>query len=207
MLKRKVQADPFLVAPLLWLSLALRKAVYCYRKALARMLVRLAESRSRRACTLRMWQPLICAVPMKADNRPPQDQGPSIIPASKCKILLERCSLQLSHTAALHFQCYQLASRQAVIGIRPSSAPSCSRTGLRSPSIASRKTDRANSSGFTVVLPIDLSVSQASSNAASNTTSVGGSKQLLWKPRIAPPSVLRTIRAITEGLAQSSPSL
>jgi hypothetical protein len=77
----------------------------------------------------------------------------------------------------------QLASRQAVAGIRPSSASSCSRTGSRSPSIASRKTERANSSGFTVVLPIDLSVSHASSNAASNTTSVGGSKELLWKPR------------------------
>jgi uncharacterized protein YbjT (DUF2867 family) len=67
---------------------------------------------------------------------------------------------------------HQLASRQAVAGIRPSRAPSCSRTGSRSPSIASRKTERANSSGFTVVLPIDLSVSHASSNAVSSTTSV-----------------------------------
>jgi hypothetical protein len=33
----------------------------------------------------------------------------------------------------------------------PSSAPSCSRTGSRSPSIASRNTERANSSGFTVL--------------------------------------------------------
>jgi 'Cold-shock' DNA-binding domain len=84
----------------------------------------------------------------------------------------------------------QLASRQAVAGIRPSSALSCSRTGSRSPSIASRKTERANSSGFTVVLPFDLSVSQASSNAVSNTASVGGSKELLWKLRIVPPSTL-----------------
>jgi hypothetical protein len=84
----------------------------------------------------------------------------------------------------------QLAWRQAVAGIRPSSAPSCSRNGSRSPSIASRKTERASSFGFTVVLPIDLSVSQASSNAVSNTTSVGGSKELLWKPRIVPPSTL-----------------
>jgi hypothetical protein len=35
-----------------------------------------------------------------------------------------------------------------------------------------------------------LSVSQASSNAVSNTTSVGGSKELLRKPRIVPPSTL-----------------
>jgi hypothetical protein len=35
----------------------------------------------------------------------------------------------------------------------------------RRPSMASRKTHRANSSGFTVVLPTDLSVSHASSNA------------------------------------------
>ena len=85
----------------------------------------------------------------------------------------------------------QLAS-PTVAGIRPSSAPSCSRTGSRSPSIASRTTERANSSGFTVVLPIDLSVSHASSNAVSNTTSVGGSKELLRKPRIVPPPTTRT---------------
>jgi hypothetical protein len=41
---------------------------------------------------------------------------------------------------------------------------------------------------LTVVLPIDLSVSQASSNATSNTTSVDGSNEALWKPRIIPPS-------------------
>jgi hypothetical protein len=35
-----------------------------------------------------------------------------------------------------------------------------------------------------------LSVNHASSKAVSNTTSVGGSKELLWKPRIVPPSAL-----------------
>src|SRR6266568_9400974 len=49
---------------------------------------------------------------------------------------------------------------------------------------------RANSSGFTVVLPIDLSVSHASSKAVSKSTSVGGSKELLWNPRMAPSSIV-----------------
>src|SRR6266705_823562 len=56
--------------------------------------------------------------------------------------------------------------------------------------MASRKTQRANSSGFTVVLPIDLSVSHASSKAVSKSTSVGGSKELLWNPRMAPSSIV-----------------
>jgi hypothetical protein len=87
------------------------------------------------------------------------------------------------------FNANQLASRQAVAGINPLSAPSCNRTGSRSPSVASRKTQRTNSSGFTVVLPIDLSVSHASSKAVSKSTSVGGSKELLWNPRMAPSSI------------------
>src|SRR5207248_8688813 len=57
----------------------------------------------------------------------------------------------------------------------------------RSPSIAKRNTARANSSGFTVLLPNDLSVSHASSKAASKSTSVCGSKEPLLKPRIAHP--------------------
>jgi hypothetical protein len=68
-------------------------------------------------------------------------------------------------------QCDRLAFRQAVAGIMLLSALSCSRTGSRSPSVASRKTQRASSSGFTVLMPIDLSVSHASSNAVSNSTS------------------------------------
>jgi hypothetical protein len=44
--------------------------------------------------------------------------------------------------------------------------------------MATRNTERASSSGLTVVLPIDLSVSQASSKAASKSTSVWGSKEL-----------------------------
>ncbi len=64
-----------------------------------------------------------------------------------------------------------LASRQAVAGSSPFSASSCSRMESRSPSMASRNTERASSSGFTVLLPIDLSVSQASSKAASKSTS------------------------------------
>src|SRR6202044_3001005 len=81
----------------------------------------------------------------------------------------------------------QPASRHDAFGINPFNAPSCSATGSRSPSMASRNTHRASSSGFTVVLPIALSVSQASSNAASRTTSVWGSKELLWNPRMARP--------------------
>jgi hypothetical protein len=42
----------------------------------------------------------------------------------------------------------QLASRQVVAGSSRSSAPSCNRTGSRSPSIAVRNTERASSSGF-----------------------------------------------------------
>jgi hypothetical protein len=57
--------------------------------------------------------------------------------------------------------------------------------------MASRKTHRANSSGFTVVLPIDLSVSHASSKAVSKTTSICGLKELLWNPRMAPSSIIR----------------
>jgi hypothetical protein len=54
----------------------------------------------------------------------------------------------------------------------------------------------------------NLSVSHASSKAASNTTSVGGSKELLWKPRIAPLlDLIRTICAISEASAQTWPSL
>jgi hypothetical protein len=86
----------------------------------------------------------------------------------------------------------QLASRQVAAGSSPSSAPSCNRTGSRSPSIARRNTPRANSSGFTVVLPIDLSVSQASSKAVSKSMSVGGSKELLWNPRMARPQSFHT---------------
>ena len=101
-------------------------------------------------------------------------------------------ALRLSHTRrstslTIGNQCDQPASRQPVVGIRPSSAPSCSRTGSRSPSIARRKTERANSSGFTVLLPTDLSVHHASSKAFSKSTSVCGSNELLWKPRIVPP--------------------
>src|SRR5262249_47185850 len=47
----------------------------------------------------------------------------------------------------------QLASRQVVAGSSPSSAPSCNRTGSRSPSIAVRN---ASSSGFTVLLSINI---------------------------------------------------
>src|SRR6266566_3675230 len=99
-----------------------------------------------------------------------------------------RCITDISYRA--EFNDSQLASRQAVAGINPLSAPSCNRTGSRSPSVASRKTQRANSSGFTVVLPIDLSVSHASSKAVSKSTSVGGSNELLWKPRMAPSSIV-----------------
>jgi len=56
--------------------------------------------------------------------------------------------------------------------------------------MASRSTQRANSSGFTVVLPTALSVSHASSKAASSTTSVWGSNELLWNPRMVPTSPL-----------------
>ena len=52
--------------------------------------VRLAE-KPRRACTLRMWQPLICGVPMKPGNRPPKIKRRQSIPARKCVILPERC--------------------------------------------------------------------------------------------------------------------
>jgi hypothetical protein len=48
--------------------------------------------------------------------------------------------------------------------------------------VASRKTHRANSFGFTVVLPIDLSVSHASLNAVSKTASVCGSKEFVVEP-------------------------
>jgi hypothetical protein len=51
-----------------------------------------------------------------------------------------------------------------------------------------------------------LSVSQASSNAVSNTKSVGGSKELLWKPRIVPPPNYGRFRAISERSAQTRPS-
>src|SRR5580704_2773577 len=81
----------------------------------------------------------------------------------------------------------QPASRHDAAGTRPLSAPSCSRTGSRSPSMASASTERASSSGFTVVLPIAFRVSHASSNAASRTTSVWGSNELLWNPRIDRP--------------------
>jgi hypothetical protein len=39
------------------------------------------------------------------------------------------------------------------------------------------------------LVPIDLSVSHASSKAVSKSTSVGGSKELLWNPRMAPSSI------------------
>src|SRR6516164_10559994 len=64
----------------------------------------------------------------------------------------------------------QLASRQLVAGSSRSSAPSCNRAGSRSPSIARLNTERASSSGFTVLLPTDLSVSHASSKAFSIST-------------------------------------
>ena len=86
----------------------------------------------------------------------------------------------------------QLASRQVVAGSSRSSAPSCNRTGSRSPSIAVRNTERASSSGFTVLLPTDLSVSHASSKAASKSMSVAGSKELLWNPRMARPQSFHT---------------
>jgi len=54
--------------------------------------------------------------------------------------------------------------------------------------MASRSTQRANSSGRTVVLPIAFNVSQASSKAASKMTSVWGSNELLWNPRMVPPA-------------------
>jgi hypothetical protein len=50
------------------------------------------EARSRRACTLRMWQPLICGVPMKPGNRPPKIKRRQLIPASKRVILPARCA-------------------------------------------------------------------------------------------------------------------
>src|SRR5262249_51069648 len=64
-----------------------------------------------------------------------------------------------------------------------------------------RNTERASSSGLTVLLPTDLSVSHASSKAVSKTTKVCGSKELLWKPRIAPPS------DFSKASAQTWPSL
>ena len=64
------------------------------------------------------------------------------------------------------------SARLAPGGSSRSSAPSCNRAGLRSPSIASRNTARASSSGFTVLLPNNLSVNHASSKAVSKSTSV-----------------------------------
>jgi hypothetical protein len=66
----------------------------------------------------------------------------------------------------------QLASRQVVAGSNRSNAPSCNRMGSRSPSIATRNTERASSSGFTVLLPTNLSVSHASSKAVSKSSRV-----------------------------------
>ena len=82
----------------------------------------------------------------------------------------------------------QLASRQDVGGIKPSIAPSCRRTGSRSPSMARRSIERASSSGLIDELPIALSVNHASSNAVSSTTSVCGSKRAVVEPVQAPPS-------------------
>src|SRR5262249_14326910 len=101
----------------------------------------------------------------------------------------------------------QLASRQPAADRSPSSAPSCNRMGSRSPSIAKRNTARASSSGFTVLLPTDLSVSHASSKAVSKSTRVWGSKAPLPKPRIAPPSTLIwTICMISGASSQSWPA-
>jgi hypothetical protein len=101
-------------------------------------------------------------------------------------------------------QCDQLASRQAVAGIRPSSAPSCSRTGSRSPSIASRKTERANSSGFTVVLPFDLSVSQASRRKPPPTPRASENRRSCCGNRALPHlDFLRMICVISEALVQA----
>src|SRR5215469_6558903 len=76
---------------------------------------------------------------------------------------------RLRHTLALPPR-DQLASRQLVAGSSRSSAPSCNRAGSRSPSIARPNTERASSSGFTVLLPTDLSVRHASSKAFSIST-------------------------------------
>jgi hypothetical protein len=84
---------------------------------------------------------------MKPDNRPPDTKRrQSIQPA---KVTPPR--LQVFGIMAVSKARGSACLRQAVAGNRPSSASSCSRTGSRSPSIASRKTERANSSGFTVV--------------------------------------------------------
>jgi hypothetical protein len=47
---------------------------------------------ARRACTLRMRQPLICGVPMKPNDRPPNAKRRQSFPVRKCVILLERCA-------------------------------------------------------------------------------------------------------------------
>src|SRR5262249_16797400 len=102
---------------------------------------------------------------------------------------IENPGLDIGKTArgalihSLKLKIIQPASRHVAAGTKPLSAPSCSRTGSRSPSMASASMLRASSSGFTVVLPIDFNVSHASSKAVSRTTSVWGSKELLWKPR------------------------
>src|SRR5215472_7418164 len=80
-----------------------------------------------------------------------------------------REAARLRHTLTLPAR-DQLASRQLVAGSSRSSAPSCNRAGSRSPSIARPNTERASSSGFTVLLPTDLSVSHASSKAFSIST-------------------------------------
>jgi hypothetical protein len=55
---------------------------------LSGMLVRLAEKLGpRRACTLRMWQPLICGVPHEARQSSARDQTPSINPSQETRIL------------------------------------------------------------------------------------------------------------------------
>src|SRR5215831_539576 len=124
----------------------------------------------------------ICSLKLLSTTRPPPSCGVMSLGAN----FVPLGELWKAKCSALPRD--QLASRQVVAGSSRSSAPSCNRTGSRSPSIAMRNTERASSSGFTVLLPTDLSVSHASSKAVSKTTKVCGSKELLWKPRIAPPS-------------------
>src|SRR5208282_3496136 len=98
----------------------------------------------------------------------------------------------------IHLAGRSAASRHDDAGSSPLSAPSCKRTGSRSPSTASRNTERASSSGRTVVLPTALSVSHASSKAVSKMTSVWGSKDVLWNPRMVRPHRDSTDRDVTD---------
>jgi len=78
------------------------------------------------------------------------------------------------------------ACRHIVAGASAESARSWRRTGSSSPSVARRKMHRASSPGLTLSLPLNLMVNQVSSNAASRTASVFGSKDPLPSPRMSP---------------------